>query len=113
MRWRDVLEKALAIGGVVAVLVPVVTLADQVWQIVVVVVGLLFIEAGVWNLARRLPPEDRTYTRLRHEVEAFLEDVRVLNDHAVQGDQEAMEADRDRLRERVDAMVDAAGEKEP
>lgn len=113
MRWRDVLEKGLAIGGVVAVLVPVVTLADEVWQIVVVVVGLLFIEAGVWNLARRLPPEDRKYTRLRQEVEAFLEDVRVLNDHAVQGDDEAVAADRDRLRERVDALVDAAGEEEP
>jgi hypothetical protein len=113
MRWRDVLEKVLAIGGVVVVLVPVVTLADDVWQIVVVVVGLLFIEAGVWNLAGRLPPEDRKYTRLRHEVEAFLEDVRVLNGHAVQGDDEAVDADRARLRERVDAMVDAAGKEEP
>lgn len=112
MRWRDVLEKGLTIGGVVAVLVPVITLADAVWQIGVVVVGLLFIEAGVWNLARRLPPEDRKYTRLRQEVEAFLEDVRVLNDHAVQGDEEAMAADRERLRERVDAMAEVAGEEE-
>lgn len=113
MRWRDVLEKALTIGGVVVVLVPVVTLADEIWQIVVVVVGLLFIEAGVWNLARRLPPEDRKYTRLRQEVEAFLEDVRVLNDHAVRGDEEAMDADRQRLEARVDAMVEAAGKEEP
>lgn len=112
MRWRDVLEKGLTIGGVVAVLVPVITLADAMWQIGVVVVGLLFIEAGVWNLARRLPPEDRKYTRLRQEVEAFLEDVRVLNDHAVQGDEEAMAADRERLRERVDAMAEVAGEEE-
>lgn len=112
MRWRDVLEKGLTIGGVVAVLVPVITLADAVWQIGVVVVGLLFIEAGVWNLARRLPPEDRKFTRLRQEVEAFLEDVRVLNDHAVQGDEEAMAADRERLRERVDAMAEVAGEEE-
>lgn len=112
MRWRDVLEKGLTIGGVVAVLVPVITLADAMWQIGVVVVGLLFIEAGVWNLARRLPPEDRKFTRLRQEVEAFLEDVRVLNDHAVQGDEEAMAADRERLRERVDAMAEVAGEEE-
>lgn len=110
MRWRDVLEKALAVGGVVAVLVPVVTLADAVWQIVVVVVGLLLIEAGVWNLARRLPPEDRRYMRLRQEVEAFLEDVRILNDHAVSGDEAAVEEDRRRLRDRVDAMVEAAGD---
>lgn len=110
MRWRDVLEKGLAVGGVVVVLVPVITLADAMWQIIVVVVGLLLIEAGVWNLARRLPPEGRRYTRLRREVEAFLEDVRTLNDHAARGDDEAVAADRDRLVRRVDAMVDAAGE---
>lgn len=113
MRWQDVLEKGLALAGVVAVLVPVVALADAVWQVLLVVVGLLLIEAGVWNLARRLPPEDRRYSRLRREVEALLEDVRILNDHAVSGDEEAVAEDHERLRRRVDAMVDAAGEKGP
>lgn len=112
MRWRDLVEKSLAVVGVVAVLVPVLTLADAVWQIVVVVAGLLLIEAGVWNLARRLPPEDRTYGRLRREVEAFLDDVRELNDHAVDGDDEAVSRVRERLLRRVDGLVEAAGREE-
>lgn len=103
----------MAVVGVVVVLVPVLTLAQSTWQVVLVVVGLLLIEAGVWNLARRLPPESRRYRALRREVDAFLEDVRALNAGAVEGDDEAVAAARGRLRERVDALVEAAGREGP
>lgn len=110
MRWRDVLEKTMAVVGVVVVLVPVVTLADAAWQIATVVVGLVLIEAGVWNVARHLAPEDRKFGALRRQVEAFLEDVRELNLHAIAGDRDGIEEMRGQLHERVDAMAEVAGD---
>jgi hypothetical protein len=111
-RIRDWVEKGLAVLGVVIVLVPVVTLADSLWQIGAVVVGLLLIEAGVWNLAKPLLPEERRYSALRDEVDHFLEDVRELNDRAVEGDADGVDDVRVRLRERVDGLVEAAGQED-
>lgn len=109
MRRRDVLEKAMAVVGVIVVLVPVISLADSAWQIVTVVVGLLLIEAGVWNAVLRLAPEDRKFTGLRREVDRFLDDVRELNLHAIDGDRDGIEEVRGRLHERVDVMAEVAG----
>lgn len=110
MRLRDVLEKAMAVVGVIVVLVPVITLADAVWQVATVVVGLVLIEAGVWNIARKLVPGDRSFTSLRQEVEDFLADVRELNEHAVAEDWDRVEEVRSRLHGRVDQMVEVAGD---
>lgn len=111
-RIRDLVERGLAVLGVVIVLVPVITLADSLWQIVAVVVGLLLIEAGVWNLARPLLPEDRRYGALRDAVDRFLEDVRKLNERAVEGDRNGVDDVRVRLRDRVDEIVEAAGQED-
>lgn len=111
-RWRDLIDRALTLGGIVVVLVPVLLFADSSVQVGVVVVGLLMVEAGVWGLARQLGPDARTYARLRSEVEAFLEAVRELNGRAVDGDRAAVEAMESDLHDRVDAIVDAAGEEE-
>ena len=113
MRWRDVLEKALAVVGVIVVLVPVITMADATWKVGVVVVGLVLIEAGVWNVARHLAPEDRKFGALREEVENFLDDVRELNLHAIDEDADGIEEVRGRLHERVDVMAEVAGEENP
>lgn len=111
MRWRDALEKAMAVVGVIVVLVPVITLAEHTWQIATVVVGLVLIEAGVWNVARHLAPEDRKFGALRQEVDAFLGDVRELNLHAIAEDHEGIDEVRGRLHGRVDRMAEVAGEK--
>ncbi len=111
MRRREVLEKAMAVLGVVVVLVPTITLADAAWQVGTVVVGLVLIEAGVWNVARHLAPEDRKFGALRREVEAFLDEVRELNLHAIDENREGIEEVRGRLHRRVDAMAEVAGEK--
>lgn len=110
MRWRDVMEKTMAVVGVVVVLVPTITLADTAWQIGAVVVGLVLIEAGVWNVARHLGPEDRKFGALRQEVEGFLDEVRELNLHAIDENAEGIEELRGRLHRRVDAMAEVAGE---
>lgn len=113
MRWRDVAEKALAVVGVVVVLVPVLTLAESTWQVGLVVLGLILIEVGVWNLARGIFPDDRRYRALREAVDGFLDDVRELNERAVEGDDEGVAVARDRLRDRVDELVEAAGRERP
>lgn len=100
----------MAVAGVIVVLVPVITLADATWQVATVVVGLLFIEAGVWNVARHLAPEDRKFGALRTEVEGFLDDVRELNLRAVDGDPEGIEEVRARMHQRVEDMAEVAGE---
>lgn len=100
----------MAVVGVIVVLVPVITLAESVWQIAAVVLGLVLIEAGVWNLASRLAPEDRKFGALRREVERFLDDVRELNLHAIDEDRDGIEEVRSRLHRRVDAMTEVAGE---
>lgn len=110
MRWRDVLEKTMAVLGVIVVLVPVITLAQATWQIAVVVLGLVMIEAGVWNVARHLAPEDRKFGTLRKEVDRFLDDVRELNLHAIADDREGIEDVRGRLHKRVDVLAEVAGE---
>lgn len=52
-------------------------------QIVVVVIGLLLIEMGVWKLGHMLFPEEREYLALRAEVDRFIRLVRDLNRAAV------------------------------
>lgn len=109
-RWRTRLDRFLAVAGIFVVLVPVVLADVTRLEVATVVVGLLMIEAGVWGLANRILPDDRTYCHLREEVDRFLEDVRQLNESAVAGDEEGIERERERLRSRVDVIVEAAGE---
>lgn len=108
-RFRSILEKILALGGIVVILAPVAFMATSWLQVTVVVLGILMIEAGVWGLAGQILPEQREYHQLREEVNVFLEEVRELNDHAVAGDRAGLEEVGERLHARVDAIVDAAG----
>lgn len=103
------LEKALAVVGIVLILGPLVLVQDLTLQVAFVVVGILMIEAGVWGLARNFVPDGRTYIRLREETEIFLEQVRALNEAAVEGEDETVERQRQRMKEQVDRLVDAAG----
>lgn len=109
-RWRTRLDRLLAVAGIFVVLIPVVLADVTRVQVAVVVVGILMIEAGVWGLANRILPDDRTYCHLREEVDRFLEDVRQLNEYAVDGNREGVERERERMRSRVDAIVEVAGE---
>lgn len=111
-RRRDLVDRALTLAGIVVVLFPVLLFADSGLQVAVVVAGLLMVEAGVWGLARQLGPDARTYTRLRSEVDAFVETVRELNGRAVEGDRAGVEALGKDLHERVDAIVDVAGKED-
>lgn len=110
-RIRKLVEKGLAVAGVVVILVPVLQMMDNRLQVAVVLVGILMMQAGIWQLAGQLLPSDRVYVQLREEVDEFLAQIRTLNDRAVQGDREGVEEMRQQLRSRVDDIVEAAGKK--
>ena len=103
------LEKALAVAGIILILGPIFLVENLTLQVGIVVVGILMIEAGVWGLARNILPDGRTYLRLREETEIFLEQVRALNEAAVEEEEQAVERQRQRMKEQVDRLVDAAG----
>lgn len=109
-RARDLVEKGLAVLGIVVILVPVIAMAASRLQVATVLVGILMMQAGVWRLAAELFPGERVYCYLREEVDEFLEDIRDLNTLAVEGDAEGVEEVRQRLHARVEPMVEAAGE---
>lgn len=103
------LEKTLAVAGILLILGPLFLVENLTVQVAVVVLGVLMIEAAVWGLARNFLPDGRTYIRLREETEIFLEQVRTLNEAAVEGEDETVERQRQRMKEQVDRLVDAAG----
>jgi hypothetical protein len=76
---RDRLKVGLPVLGTLLVFGAVVFISGQIPQIVVVLAGLLLLQAGVWQLANPLLPEDRKYPHLRQEVDHFMDLVRELN----------------------------------
>lgn len=108
------LRKSLAIGlpvfGTIlvflAILLPAVSLNLRL-QVLIVLVGLLIIEAGVWRLTARILPNERKYLALRAEVNAFVERVRVLNANGVRLRAEETESARDAFHETLDALHSA------
>jgi hypothetical protein len=98
-----------------AILVPAISLNLQL-QILVVLSGILLIEAGVWRLTEKVLPSQRKYLALRDQVEDFIQGVRVLNARAVDVRSEetastraAYEAALAALHSSVDRMGEVAG----
>ena len=110
---------ALPILGMIivflAILLPSISLNLQI-QILVVLIGILMIEAGVWGLTAKVLPSERRYLALRAEVDVFIGLVRDLNTRALalEGGEspektEAFEAARASLHQSVDRMAEVAG----
>ena len=70
--------------GVLTVLGAVFFIREIRPQIAVVVVGLLLLEGGVWNMAQTMLPSERKYLALRAEVDSFIGLVRQLNKTALE-----------------------------
>jgi hypothetical protein len=80
---RIILDRSLRILGMVLV-VGAILLGRSIYsQLAVVLVGLMCIELGVWQLAHRLLPNDRRFHALRRELDAFVECSRQLNQAAL------------------------------
>ncbi len=87
-------------------------------QVLLVLFGVLILEAGVWGLTRALLPNERRYLTLREEGDHFLGLIRVLNDAAIARDS-GHESDarfrdtRARMHTSVDRMAQVAGQDAP
>lgn len=52
-------------------------------QVLVMLLGVLILEAGVWGLTAGILPDERSYPALRKEGDHFIDLIRVLNKAAV------------------------------
>lgn len=104
-RW----ETTLDVAGVLLVVGPLFVVEAAAVQAVLVLAGLLLVADGLRTRLRSLLPDARVYLRLRQETEIFLEQVRALNELAVEDERPALERQRHRLLDQVDRIVDSAG----
>lgn len=120
-RLRRAVELGLPIAGVIMVLAAVLFFPRSLTiQIAIVLVGLVLIEAGTWNLASPVLPSERRYVALRHEVDGFILLVRRLNRATLALASESTPQNRARLLEVRDEMLESvkrmeqvAGQAEP
>ena len=110
---RIILDRSLRILGMVLV-VGAILLGRSIYsQLAVVLVGLMCIELGVWQLAHRLLPNDRRFHALRRELDAFVECSRQLNQAALAiqiNDTPEQRAAFDDLRRALHRSVDVISE---
>jgi hypothetical protein len=107
---RRAVDIGLPVLGIIIVLAGVLFVYELYAQLAVVVLGLLLIEAGVWQLANPLLPSERRYGALRSEVDDFIGLVRRLNTAALASRSDAGDAaaaaEFERLREQLHASVE-------
>ncbi|GMR13830.1 MAG: hypothetical protein BMS9Abin29_2049 [Gemmatimonadota bacterium] len=96
---RKTIELGTPILGMVTVFAAVLLIPPPhlQLQLVVVLVGVLLIEAGVWGLTNPFLPNERQFLPLREEVDDFIDLVRQLNAAAIEkrSGREGAEADFD------------------
>lgn len=113
---RHALRAILPLVGMLVAFAGVLYLPGDTPRLIAVLVGILLIEAGVWNLANVILPSTRRHVELRSEVKLFLKRVRALSAAAVRADKSGAREDRDafeavvaELHASVDRMREAAG----
>jgi hypothetical protein len=116
---RNLISTGIPLFGMVIVFGGVLVVHDLQTQILVVLVGVLMIEAGVWKLTNPLLPSERRYNALRDEVDRFIGLVRNLNAEALvarrsdsPSDWARVDSARKAMHESVDHMVTLAGREE-
>jgi hypothetical protein len=78
-RIRGSFHFALTVGGTVLVLYAVMRV-DSTWdRVLLVLLGLVLIEAGIWRITQSLFPNSREFRPLRKETDYFVALVRRLN----------------------------------
>jgi len=114
IRTRKAIDLGLAVLGIVVVFLAAILIPDfnLPGRVLGVLVGVLMIEAGVWNLTSPFLPTDRKYLALRREVDAFVERIPNLNRAALELRAERSDASEARFREALatlHASVDRMG----
>lgn len=113
---RKIVDMSIPLLGMVVIMAAILFLRHIHAQIVVVLVGILLIELGVWQIAQRLLPTRRRFHALRRELDAFMALVRQLNDaalavktHGIQHHRQAFDETHDAMKQAVERMVLVAG----
>ena len=84
-------------------------------QLALMVIGVLLLEAGVWDLAPKILPDERTYLGLRKELDHMIELTRALNGAAIaagetRANDETFRDALTRMHASVDRMAGLAGQ---
>jgi hypothetical protein len=80
---RGSFHLALTIAGTVLIIYAVMAVEGMYDRMLVVALGLVLIEAGIWRMTQSLFPNDRNFRPLRKETDFFITLVRRLNRAAV------------------------------
>ncbi len=107
-KLRHVIDRIVTYGGVVVVLSTIVV-AEASWaQVVLVLLGLLLVQLGIWKIASRSFPNRRTNQRLRDEVDQLLASVRELYRLANDNQRANFNTLAEGLRGQTDGVIEAA-----
>ncbi len=107
-RKRLVVDRIVVYGGVAVVLSAIVVVDTSLTQVVLVLLGLLLVQLGIWRIASRVLPGTRTNQRLRDEVAQFLASVRELYRLANDNQSANFATLAEGLRGQTDGVIEAA-----
>lgn len=80
---RNVILFTIPVVGMLMVLGAVLVVGSPGTELVLVLVGLLLVEGGVWRMASSVLPNERRYVAMRAESNRFVAMVRQLNAAAI------------------------------
>ncbi len=113
---RNVITFAIPVLGMVLVLSGVMFAISLQTQLILVVIGLLLVEGGVWRMAGSILPNERQFLALRAEGDRFIGLIRQLNAAALSlreqetdGARLALEETKAAMHRSVERMVAVAG----
>ncbi|UCC71595.1 MAG: hypothetical protein JSV86_14560 [Gemmatimonadota bacterium] len=104
---RAVLDRLLALGGAVVIVVEFLTLDASPFHIPVIALGALMVYLGLWRLTGRLIYK-RVNKPLRADVNHFISLVRQLSAQKSGGDAKRIAESEVALREMLDRIIAAA-----
>ena len=80
---RNLFNISLLIAGIVVILTSSLLVQEMRIRALIVLGGILLIQASVWGLANRVLPDRRQFNLLRREIDAFIALCRQLNSVAL------------------------------
>ncbi len=108
-RESTALNEILALGGVSIILLQAVLMTDSRTAVLLILLGIILNQIGVWRLASNVLPPQRMYMVLREEVDDFVALVRKLNTQVVEGSGVGVDDTRREMIEAIERICDAAG----
>ena len=107
-KLRQIIDRFVVYGGVVVVLSAIVVQDTTRAQVVLVLLGLILVQLGIWRIASRVLPSTRTNQRLRDEVDQFLASIRELYRLANDNQRANFDTLAEGMRGQADGIIEAA-----